>query len=332
MTSDATTTVVIGASGQLGAEVVAQLRTQGRAVRAFVRRSSASAALAAAGAELAYGDLADAASVAAACRGAGAVIATASSIVPGRGDRFGAADVAWYRNIVAACREQRVHRLVYISAFSSPHDARVPEFGIKRAIEALIAGAGVPYTIFRGAAFMDVYFAVMGSALPLAGAANPTLDRAFWLTRLFGRTLRRSIDRHGLAIVPGNGRTRHAFIAIRDVAAFMVAAAADGSPDSGTFDIAGPAAPSWHEVAALYAGILHRRVRVLPLPAPLLAGLRGTVGRASPAAGNLLAILELLGRHDYAPDMARTAQRFGVTLTTAEAFLRSKKALAEARA
>ena len=74
--------LVVGASGQLGTRIVQQLAAAQRPVRAFVRPTSQQAHLRLPGVELVQGDLGDVASIDAACRGAGAVIATANAVAP----------------------------------------------------------------------------------------------------------------------------------------------------------------------------------------------------------------------------------------------------------
>lgn len=316
--------LVVGATGQLGYDLVRRLSVVGHRVRAFVRRSSDTTALRALDIELAFGDLADRASVEAACADVGAVAATASSIVPGRGDRFGEFDVGWYENLLHACRRQQVAQFVYISAFTSAHDERIPEFCIKRRIEALIAQSGIAYTIFRGAAFMDVYFAAMGSSIPLCGVTSPTLDRSFWATRLLRKTTGTLIEHNGLAIIPGSGRTRHAFIASTDVAAFMAGAVARDDAMNRVFDIGGPEALSWDSVAATFADLLGRNVTPLHLPISLFRAIRWSMQRTSPATANLLAVLELIGSVDYVHDSAPAARMFGVRLTSVRNFLAAR--------
>src|SRR5256712_11117147 len=74
--------LVVGATGLLGSEICRRLTQRGNPVRALVRTTSNHdrvAKLEGLGAELVRGDLKDRASLDAACRGASAVISTASS-------------------------------------------------------------------------------------------------------------------------------------------------------------------------------------------------------------------------------------------------------------
>src|SRR5438045_5683284 len=109
-----------------------------------------------------------------------------------------------------------------MSAPATPHDDAVPTLRYKRLIEQLIIGSGVPYTIFRGSLFMDDWFALMGSTIPLRGAESATLERPFWFSRAFMKGTGHLVERRGVALVAGSGKTRHAFIALDAVAEFML--------------------------------------------------------------------------------------------------------------
>ena len=322
--NDRRSVLVVGATGQLGARIVDFLVARHQQTRALVRRTSNVQSLVELEVELVYGSLDDAQSLDKACAGIEAVIATASSIIPGKGDRFGERDVAWYENLVKACKRNKVKQLVYISAFSTPNQDQVPEFLIKRKIEQIIVDSGLSYAIFRSAAFMDVYFAVMGSKIPLAGVTHPTLRRPFWLIRLFRRLAGRLVEAHGIALVPGNGAARHAFISVDNVAEFLVCAADGRTGNRLICDIGGPEAVSWDEVAKCYQDILGRPVRPVHLPVSLLRFINWLLGRISPAGGNLLAILRLIGSEDYICDSSEIAGRCGLELRSAKQFLAAR--------
>ena len=73
-------TLVVGATGDLGGGVVRRLRERGATVRALVRPSSEPAELEALGVEIVRGDLLDPASLALACRDVRTVVCTATAI------------------------------------------------------------------------------------------------------------------------------------------------------------------------------------------------------------------------------------------------------------
>jgi uncharacterized protein YbjT (DUF2867 family) len=153
--------LVVGSTGLVGREVVRRLAAKGKPVRALVRTTSDPAKVAelkAHGAEIVVGDLRDRASLDAACRGATAVISTASAMpfsyvpeqnTPQSVDRDGVLD------LVAAAEAAGVQHFVYVSfpageAASSLQDA-------KRAVEQRLCSGRLTYTILHPSFFMEVW-------------------------------------------------------------------------------------------------------------------------------------------------------------------------------
>ena len=231
-----------------------------------------------------------------------------------------------YRNLVEACRKEGIGRFVLMSVPVLPEDARIPTFRTKREIERRVAESGLTHTVFRGSLFMDDWFALMGSSVPLRGAEAHTLRRPFWFARMFLGAVGHAIDRHGVALVPGSGKARHAFIAVDDVADFLFAATAPDAP-TGTLEIGGPEVLSWDDVVALFAKVFGRPVRALKTPAGAYSALAAALGPFSPAASNLMAMSWALAIEDTPYDTRETAGRFGVRLTSAEEFLRKRAAM-----
>lgn len=248
--------LVVGATGQLGTAVVDRLHQSGQRVRAFVRprspREFESEEI-----ELAFGDLRELESLVAACRGIATVVATANAVVPRGPSGFEEVEGTGYDNLLDACRAEGVRRIVFMSVDETPYDAQVTTFRLKRKIEARIRASGISYSIFRGSLFMDDWLALMGSAIPLRGAKAHTLRRPFWFAKGFLAMVGTTIERRGIALVPGNGKARHSFVALGDVAAVLSAAAA--APEDGANLVAslgGPAAVSWDEAVAIFASVL----------------------------------------------------------------------------
>lgn len=98
--------LIAGATGMLGSEICRLLREQGKRVRALVRSTSNPERLAdlgGLGVELVQGDLKDAATLEEACRGASAVISTASSTVSRQaGDSIDSVDRQGQLNLIEA--------------------------------------------------------------------------------------------------------------------------------------------------------------------------------------------------------------------------------------
>ncbi len=318
--------LVIGASGQLGGAILRRIATAvDIGATAFVRSDSKFQPPDAENISTHTGDLTDFDSVNAACRhNVSHVIATASSIVPRKGDSFGTDDLLFYENIIRACQENNVGHLIYISAFPSPFDDQVPEFVIKRQVEQMIVTSGVPYTIFRGAAFMDIYFAVMGSRTVIQGVGQPTLLRGYWLSRLWSSLTSGILEKYGIALLPGNGNIRQSFICIDDVANCMLAAVNKPTLVNQIIDLGGPQAISWREVADLYGHLLNKKVIKIPLPIWLLKSLEMLMRKSTPAGANMMSILALLGQYEFVPDMRQLTNQLQVELRDSRSFIAKK--------
>ncbi|HEY6930639.1 MAG TPA: NmrA family NAD(P)-binding protein [Thermoanaerobaculia bacterium] len=321
--------LIVGATGQLGAAVLRRLVKSGHTVRAFVRPTSPRGSIEETGVELAFGDLRDAASVAAACREVETVVATANAVVPRGSSSFEETEKLGYRHLIDASRGCGVKHLVFMSVPIMPREREVTTFRLKREIEQEIRSSRIPSTIFRGSLFMDDWFALVGSSIPLRGAELHTLRRGFWFSTGFLRLAGQSIEKRGLALVPGRGTARHAFVALNDVAAFLEKAVERGGAGTEIDDIGGPEILSFNEVVAIFEKVLGRKIRAFHTPAGVYRALAVGLEPFSPAASNLMAMSGLVAMADSPFPMAETAKRFGVKLTSAEEFLREKLALGE---
>ncbi len=117
--------LVTGGAGFLGQALCRGLRAQGHTVISTQRRFSK--ALEAQGIEQRLGDLADAAQVLRACEGVDAVFHNAAKAGHwGSEQSYLDANVSGTMNVLAACREQGITRLVYTSTPSVAHSGRIP--------------------------------------------------------------------------------------------------------------------------------------------------------------------------------------------------------------
>ena len=316
--------LVVGATGQLGTAVVRQLVARGRRVRALVRPSSDHAHLRISGVELVVGDLRDRGSLDRACQGATEVIATANAVIPRGRASFEAVEGQGYANLIAACQVSGVRRFVFMSVPVTPHDDDVPTFRLKRRIEGQLQASGLPYTIVRGSLFMDDWLALIGSSIPLRGAEAATLRRPFWFSRLFLGVVGRLVEGHGVALVPGSGQARHAFVALEDVASFLAGAIGLPSTRDAILEVGGPEVLSWDEAVAVFARVLGRPVRAVHAPAGVFRLQQRLLQPFSPQAGNLMGMNWLVATTDSAYETEALSREFGISLTSVEQFLRNK--------
>jgi len=242
------------------------------------------------------GDLKDRASLDAACAGVTTVITTANAARRGGADTVESVDLAGNLALIDAARQAGVRHFIFVSAAAVDEASPVPLFAAKARAERHLRESGMKWTIVAPHILMDVWFPmVIGSAL---GAGKP------------------------VSLV-GGGTRRHSFIAVQDVAAFVVAAVDNPDAVEQRLVLGGPQGLSWRTIVDLTSSILGHDVPVAMIspgsPIPTLPP------PADQMIGNLASGLE---QQDVVFDTSETARKFGVTLTPAEAVLRTMLARA----
>ncbi|MGB8326899.1 MAG: NmrA family NAD(P)-binding protein [Steroidobacteraceae bacterium] len=318
--------LVVGATGQLGTAVIRRLVANGQSVRAFVRHGSRHEHLRAMGAELAFGDLRESDAVDAACRDVHTVMATANVVAPEGPSSFEAVEGRGYAALISACERHAVAQFIFASVPVTPHDDAVPTFRYKRLNEQRLQQSRLTYTVFQCSLFMDDWFAFIGSRIPLHGAESATLDRRYWFLQAFMKGVGGLIDRRGIALIPGSPRVRHAFIALDDVAEFMVRSIGREDLRRAVVQIGGPQVLTWGEVVACYSAMLGKPLRAIYLPSGLFRVQRALLAPLSEPASNIMGLNWLVG-FDTLYDSSALAATLGIRLTSTEQFLRDKAGL-----
>jgi uncharacterized protein YbjT (DUF2867 family) len=146
------TVLVTGATGQQGGAVAHALLDRGHSVRAFTRKPDGGAArrLAAAGAEIVTGDLADADSIARAASGADTMFLVGNFYEAGFDGEVRQGAIA-----ADTAKAAGVGHLIYSSVADANKTTGIPHFDSKYLVEKHIAKAGIPYTISAPVAFME---------------------------------------------------------------------------------------------------------------------------------------------------------------------------------
>ncbi len=154
--------LVAGATGGTGSLVVAELKKQGYAVRAFVRDTGRAAERLGADVEAVAGDLKDTASIAAALDGVGAVINAAAAGSGGGPDNTPEhVDFEGARNLAEAALAAGVGQYVLVSSRGVTDDDHYLNRMFnnvliwKRRGEEAVVASGVPYTIVRPGGLSD---------------------------------------------------------------------------------------------------------------------------------------------------------------------------------
>lgn len=225
--------LVIGATGQQGGSVAKAMLDRGHRVRALTRRPAAAAGLAARGAEIVVGDLADGDSLVAAARGVDTVFLMTDSWAAGP-----AAETEHGIKAVDALARSGVGHVIYSSVASADRDTRIPHFDSKYAVERRLAASGLSHSIVAPVAFMENQLAPW--------AIGPLLEGTL-----------------AVALPPERSLQQ---IAVADIGRFVAAVAERREGMfGGRIDIAGDA-PTGTEMAATLSHAMRRPVTYAEVP------------------------------------------------------------------
>ena len=276
--------LVVGGTGELGGLIVRKLLDEGDEVRILVRAASDYKDLVELGAEPALGDLKDPSSLQSACLDVETVVSTATATARGGDDTIESVDLEGNRNLVRGANESGVDRFVFISALGAATDSQLPLLRAKATVEEELRNSALSWTILQPDVFMD-------RLVPLVVGQPALEDRPVTLV--------------------GEGRRRHSFVAMRDVAAYAVAAA-QNETGTRTLPVGGPEALSWRDIVDVFSDELGKEVPVR------MVDLGESIPTLPEFAASLLAALE---SYDSPLDMTDLTRTYGISPTTMAAFV-----------
>ena len=145
--------VVTGATGRQGGAVARHLLDDGWQVRAVTRQPEglAAAALAALGADVVRADMMNKGELTNAFRDAYGVYSV-QNFMPGGTDL----EIAQGKNVADAAKAVGVQHVVYGSAGTGASDTGIPSWNSKLTVESYIRDLGLPLTVLRPNAFMEL--------------------------------------------------------------------------------------------------------------------------------------------------------------------------------
>lgn len=233
--------LVVGGSGDLGGRIVERLRDADQDVRCLVRPATDGSQLRELGAVVVRGDLADHASLPAACEGVETVVASATAIARvlggARHPGIFEADQVGMSALVTAAEIAGVQRFVYVSYAGVDAALGTPLERAKLAVEQLLAQSPMRRVVVRPDAFQEIHLAPLGR-----------FDVAAGRVAVFGK-----------------GDTKRRWVATDDVAALVAAVAIeDDPPEIVTFG--GPEAISRNEAIAVAERATGRTFKVQRVP------------------------------------------------------------------
>ena len=219
--------LVIGGRSKIGAALIADLLGRGQQVRVLVRAGEPTGSLPAA-AEAITGDLADEASLVTAMAGIEKVFLLSSP----HPDAIG-----WHRNAIDAARRTQVQLMVRSSILGADRESPAEFISAHTTCDHYLEDSGLPYVIVRPNLFLQN---VRGSTIP-------------------------SIDASGTFYVNA-GEARISMVDTRDVAAVAAVALTEPGHAGAPYDVTGPEALSYTDVAAKLTRVMGRRISYAGAP------------------------------------------------------------------
>ena len=290
--------VVVGGTGMLGSQVVTELLSRGRPVRALVRPGSDASRLEQAGAEIARGDMMDLPSLRLAMDGADAVVSTAAGYTRHSKGDTDEIDTIGNANLAQAARQAEVRRFVLTSILTCDQTPNVPHFWHKKVAEDRLEQQGVPFVALRPGAFLDMITQMGGD--PFAKR------RLMWF---------------GSATIPLT------FVLTADLAGYLAAAVDAPGVDGQRIDIGWDRPVSMQEIARIAGDLLGQPVKVRTVPTPVVDVATGVVGRFNPMVADLGEMLGWFRTGRYVADPTRQGEVFGPVPTAEDAIGRLIRSL-----
>jgi uncharacterized protein YbjT (DUF2867 family) len=282
--------LVVGGTGMLGGQLVAELLSHDKPVRALVRSTSDAKRLEQAGVEIARGDLMDPASLLLAMDGADAVISTAAGYTRHSKGDTDEIDRIGNSNLAEAASKAGVRRFVLTSILTCDQTPQVPHFWHKKLAEDRLEELSVPFVALRPGAFLDMITRMGGDPF--------TKGRLMWF---------------GSPTIPLT------FVLTQDLAGYLADAVDAPDVDGQRIDIGWDRPVSIEQIAEISGRLLGRQIRVRSVPAGLINGAGAVVGRFSPMVKDMASMMLWFQTGRYVADPARQREVFGPVPTAEDA-------------
>jgi uncharacterized protein YbjT (DUF2867 family) len=289
--------LVVGGTGMLGGQVVTELLSRGKRVRALVRPASDAAGLEGAGVEIARGDMMDPASLLLAMDGADAVISTAAGYTRHSKGDTDEIDRTGNRNLADAASQTGIRRFVLTSILTCDQTPQVPHFWHKKLAEDRLEELGVPFVSLRPGAFLDM------------------------ITRMGDPFAKRRL------MWAGSPTTPLTYVLTQDVAGYLADAVDAPGVDGQRIDIGWDRPVSMKEIAEISGQLLGQPIRVRSVPASVINIAAAVVGRFSPMVNDVAAMIRWMQTGRYVADPSRQREVFGQVPTAEEAIARLLQSL-----
>jgi uncharacterized protein YbjT (DUF2867 family) len=265
--------LVIGGRSKVGAALIGELLGRGEQVRALVRAGEPAGHRATA-AEVVTGDLADEGSLVTAMAGVEKVFLLSSPHPDA---------VGWHRNAIDAARRTQVQLLVRSSILGADRESPAEFISAHTTCDRYLEDSGLPYVIVRPNLFLQN---IPESTIPAIDASGTFYADA--------------------------GEARISMVDTRDVAAVAAFALTEPGYAGAHFDVTGPEALSYTDVAAKLTSVLGRRISYVGASDDAVRQALLGAGLTAWFAGALVGLYQdyrRSGTGGYAAQVTETVQR-----------------------
>lgn len=174
--------LVAGATGQLGRQVIRELRGRGYRTTALVRNKGRARALGAD--ELIEGDVTRPETLPGACQGVDAVFSSVGASLSTKkikgSQSFTEVDYKGNKNLLDAAMARGVRRFVYVSVFNENLSEQLEYIRAHKDFERELARSGVAYSVLRPTGFFSALLEILEMArrgiVPLIGESNARVN------------------------------------------------------------------------------------------------------------------------------------------------------------
>ena len=292
--------LVVGGTGRLGSLVVGRLTARGLPVRVMTRDPARAATVVSDGLTLVQGDVRDRSSLLRAVDGATVVVSAMHGFPGSRGADPAAIDRDGNIRLADVARSAGAD-LVLMSVVGASATHPMELFRMKYAAEAYATSLGIPLTILRATAYLDLWIDI----------------------------LRQTATRSGRPVVLGRGANPINFVSVVDVASIVDRAVTDASARGRILEICGPACLTMNELAAAVQDADRRPAAPRHAPRAALALAASTIGRVRPAVGRQLRAALAMDELDLSAGPSSLPAGYGRPVTTAAMVLSGTIALGD---
>jgi uncharacterized protein YbjT (DUF2867 family) len=290
--------LVVGGTGMLGGQVVSELLSRGKRVRALVRPTSDAKRLESDGVEIARGDMMDPESLLQAMDGADAVVSTAAGYTRHSKGDTAEIDIIGNQNLAHAASRAGVNRFVLTSILTCDQTPQIPHFWHKKLAEDRLEELGVPFVALRPGGFLDMIIQMGGDPFAkrrLMWFGSPTIPLTFVLTQ--------------------------------DLAGYLADAVDASDVEGQRIDIGWDRPVSMEEITEISGRLLGEQIRLWSIPAALINTAGAVAGKFNPMIKDLTAMMRWFQTGRYIADTTRQREVFGQVSTAEDAIGRLIRSL-----